>query len=121
MKRRDLLKSAVLGGAATLAFPASAAPAASPRGTGDLGLVIERATGSALIVETTGRSILARVEGRRVGALRITHVVLNRGVLHAAEHAGPVSYTHLRAHETPEPPVCRLLLEKKKHTPPPPH
>src|SRR5678815_6062912 len=30
-----------------------------------------------------------------------------------AEHV-PVSYTHLRAHETPEHLVCRLLLEKKK-------
>eukprot|EP00658_Telonema_sp_P-2_P018998 TRINITY_DN17442_c0_g1_i1.p1 TRINITY_DN17442_c0_g1~~TRINITY_DN17442_c0_g1_i1.p1 ORF type:complete len:194 (-),score=41.61 TRINITY_DN17442_c0_g1_i1:52-633(-) len=29
----------------------------------------------------------------------------------------PVSYTHLRAHETPEHLVCRLLLEKKKTTP----
>eukprot|EP00658_Telonema_sp_P-2_P003466 TRINITY_DN11289_c0_g1_i1.p2 TRINITY_DN11289_c0_g1~~TRINITY_DN11289_c0_g1_i1.p2 ORF type:complete len:104 (-),score=44.37 TRINITY_DN11289_c0_g1_i1:54-365(-) len=28
----------------------------------------------------------------------------------------PVSYTHLRAHETPEHLVCRLLLEKKKHS-----
>eukprot|EP00658_Telonema_sp_P-2_P053192 TRINITY_DN41646_c0_g1_i1.p1 TRINITY_DN41646_c0_g1~~TRINITY_DN41646_c0_g1_i1.p1 ORF type:complete len:150 (-),score=59.63 TRINITY_DN41646_c0_g1_i1:61-510(-) len=27
-----------------------------------------------------------------------------------------VSYTHLRAHETPEHLVCRLLLEKKKDT-----
>src|SRR5678816_261729 len=26
-------------------------------------------------------------------------------------HMGPVSYTHLRAHETPEHLVCRLLLE----------
>ncbi len=26
----------------------------------------------------------------------------------------PVSYTHLRAHETVLDPVCRLLLEKKK-------
>ena len=26
-----------------------------------------------------------------------------------------VSYTHLRAHETPEHIVCRLLLEKKKY------
>ncbi|CZR85109.1 hypothetical protein CDFC105_30003 [Clostridioides difficile] len=31
-----------------------------------------------------------------------------------------VSYTHLRAHETPEHLVCRLLLEKKKHTTPHP-
>eukprot|EP01015_Nassula_variabilis_P000488 TRINITY_DN1025_c0_g1_i8.p1 TRINITY_DN1025_c0_g1~~TRINITY_DN1025_c0_g1_i8.p1 ORF type:complete len:178 (+),score=39.10 TRINITY_DN1025_c0_g1_i8:73-606(+) len=29
--------------------------------------------------------------------------------------AGSVSYTHLRAHETPEHLVCRLLLEKKKN------
>eukprot|EP00658_Telonema_sp_P-2_P074294 TRINITY_DN63488_c0_g1_i1.p2 TRINITY_DN63488_c0_g1~~TRINITY_DN63488_c0_g1_i1.p2 ORF type:complete len:131 (+),score=42.63 TRINITY_DN63488_c0_g1_i1:116-508(+) len=29
----------------------------------------------------------------------------------------PVSYTHLRAHETPEHLVCRLLLEKKKNIP----
>ncbi|WDT36909.1 hypothetical protein PVA38_12400 [Streptococcus pneumoniae D39] len=28
----------------------------------------------------------------------------------------PVSYTHLRAHETVLDLVCRLLLEKKKHT-----
>ena len=28
-----------------------------------------------------------------------------------------VSYTHLRAHETPEHLVCRLLLEKKKISP----
>ena len=27
---------------------------------------------------------------------------------------GPVSYTHLRAHETRHDLVCRLLLEKKK-------
>ena len=29
--------------------------------------------------------------------------------------AGPVSYTHLRAHETVLDLVCRLLLEKKKN------
>src|SRR5678815_3852201 len=32
------------------------------------------------------------------------------------EGRGAVSYTHLRAHETPEHLVCRLLLEKKKRT-----
>eukprot|EP00658_Telonema_sp_P-2_P067684 TRINITY_DN56614_c0_g1_i1.p1 TRINITY_DN56614_c0_g1~~TRINITY_DN56614_c0_g1_i1.p1 ORF type:complete len:149 (+),score=26.56 TRINITY_DN56614_c0_g1_i1:408-854(+) len=30
------------------------------------------------------------------------------------QEPGAVSYTHLRAHETPEHLVCRLLLEKKK-------
>src|SRR5674536_99100 len=34
-----------------------------------------------------------------------------------AHDVGPVSYTHLRAHETPEHLVCRLLLEKKNQTP----
>jgi protein NirF len=50
-----------------LALAASPARAGSVtaelRGTGDLGLVIERATGSVLIVEHTGRSILSRIEG----------------------------------------------------------
>ena len=32
----------------------------------------------------------------------------------AGRGSGAVSYTHLRAHETPEHLVCRLLLEKKK-------
>ena len=41
-------------------------------------------------------------------------------ILHAAKDANahkvpiPVSYTHLRAHETRHDLVCRLLLEKKK-------
>ena len=34
----------------------------------------------------------------------------------AAGLAGPVSYTHLRAHETVLDLVCRLLLEKKTKT-----
>ena len=33
---------------------------------------------------------------------------------YAAAIAGPVSYTHLRAHQTGRNLVCRLLLEKKK-------
>eukprot|EP00658_Telonema_sp_P-2_P054305 TRINITY_DN4319_c0_g2_i2.p1 TRINITY_DN4319_c0_g2~~TRINITY_DN4319_c0_g2_i2.p1 ORF type:complete len:485 (-),score=84.79 TRINITY_DN4319_c0_g2_i2:45-1499(-) len=33
---------------------------------------------------------------------------------HTTDEWRPVSYTHLRAHETPEHLVCRLLLEKKK-------
>mgnify|MGYP007112056283 CR=1 FL=1 len=33
----------------------------------------------------------------------------------AAEGLDPVSYTHLRAHETVLDIVCRLLLEKKKN------
>eukprot|EP00658_Telonema_sp_P-2_P014149 TRINITY_DN15366_c0_g1_i1.p1 TRINITY_DN15366_c0_g1~~TRINITY_DN15366_c0_g1_i1.p1 ORF type:complete len:118 (-),score=16.13 TRINITY_DN15366_c0_g1_i1:15-368(-) len=44
--------------------------------------------------------------------------VIGEGVPPAVVDEGcccaPVSYTHLRAHETPEHLVCRLLLEKKK-------
>ena len=32
----------------------------------------------------------------------------------AVDSVSPVSYTHLRAHETGRNLVCRLLLEKKK-------
>ena len=59
--RRSVLAIAPLALAPPLAF--AQAPAPQMRGTGDLGVVIERATGSILIVETTGRSVLARVEG----------------------------------------------------------
>lgn len=45
-----------------LAFPASA-HADGPRGTGNLGLVIERGSGSVLIVDTSSRKALGRVEG----------------------------------------------------------
>ena len=34
--------------------------------------------------------------------------------VNSPEYIDAVSYTHLRAHETPEHLVCRLLLEKKK-------
>ena len=34
--------------------------------------------------------------------------------VNAADNTNPVSYTHLRAHETDSYLVCRLLLEKKK-------
>ncbi len=37
----------------------------------------------------------------------------NTGALMALAMFGPVPYSHLRAHETPAHPVCRLLLEKK--------
>lgn len=63
MRRRDLLKVGAIGGAAVMPMAALASPIVTPRGTGDLGIVVERATGSVLVVETTGRSILARIEG----------------------------------------------------------
>src|SRR5450756_1037219 len=45
-----------------------------------------------------------------VGATRIRRVEAG-----TFKHYAPVSYTHLRAHETRHDIVCRLLLEKKKN------
>src|SRR5678815_853383 len=63
------------------------------------------------IVEPVLAPILAwrRVDiaGRLVGIGR-RRVAVGRRLI----GIGPVSYTHLRAHETPEHLVCRLLLEK---------
>jgi len=61
---------------AAVVAPAVQANTAPQRGTGDLGLVIERAAGSVLVVETTGRSILGRVEG--LGDLSHASVVFSR-------------------------------------------
>mgnify|MGYP002682538837 CR=1 FL=1 len=44
------------------------------------------------------------------GACRLAGISYRDSIL-----CSPVSYTHLRAHETPEHLVCRLLLEKKKY------
>ncbi|MCB1481434.1 MAG: protein nirF [Rhodobiaceae bacterium] len=54
----------------------SVAGAAELRGTGDLGLVIERATGSVLIVDTTHHEQIARVEG--LGDLSHASAVFSR-------------------------------------------
>ena len=51
-----------------------------------------------------------------LGQLRIM-----RGAALAPDTGRPVSYTHLRAHETVLDLVCRLLLEKKKKTSPQSH
>ncbi len=49
---------------------------ASVRGTGDLGVVIERASGSVQIIETTGRTRLAQVQG--LGDLSHASIVYSR-------------------------------------------
>jgi len=51
-------------------------PAAALRGTGDLGVVIERADGRVRVVETSGRSVLASVAG--LGDLSHASVVFSR-------------------------------------------
>src|SRR5512145_1985396 len=62
--------------AALAPLPASACPDAPPRGTGDLGLVVERAAGSLRLIETTHMSELARIEG--LGDLSHASLVYSR-------------------------------------------
>jgi protein NirF len=61
---------------ALAALALTACTAAPLRGTGDLGLVVERAAGSVLLVETTGRSTLGRVAG--LGDLSHASAVFSR-------------------------------------------
>jgi protein NirF len=62
MKRRAFLQISLLGTLAAAARPA-AATGLTLRGSGDLGVVVERATGSLLVIETTHRQALGRIEG----------------------------------------------------------
>lgn len=68
---------ALVAGVAVAILAGCATPSAPQlRGTGDLGVVIERATGQVTIVETSGRTVLARVEG--LGDLSHASVVFSR-------------------------------------------
>eukprot|EP00658_Telonema_sp_P-2_P071217 TRINITY_DN6051_c0_g1_i3.p2 TRINITY_DN6051_c0_g1~~TRINITY_DN6051_c0_g1_i3.p2 ORF type:complete len:115 (-),score=6.70 TRINITY_DN6051_c0_g1_i3:56-400(-) len=69
------------------------------------------------ILEMRRVSIPAPVPPQRgVGQLESLEAIAGLGLLADDVKHGvdPVSYKHLRAHETPEHLVCRLLLEKKK-------
>jgi protein NirF len=63
------------------ALPAAGAAECMPRGTGDLGLVVERASGSVQIVDTTARRGLFRVTG--LGDLSHASAVFSRDARHA--------------------------------------
>lgn len=81
MKRRPLL----LGMAALPLLASGCATLQQPDpaliGTGDLGLVVERATGAVLLVNTTHRSVLARING--LGDLSHASLVFSRDGRHA--------------------------------------
>lgn len=74
MKRRTFLSAAVF--ACGLSMPVRAEENAACRGTGDLGIVIERASGSVLVIDNTHRKIIGRVEG--LGDLSHASVVFSR-------------------------------------------
>lgn len=69
-----LLAVVLLAGCQML--PPSGAPSPALRGTGDLGLIVERASGSVLVVDTTEKAVLGRVEG--LGNLSHASVVYSR-------------------------------------------
>lgn len=67
--------------AGLLAACAAPGPVAGVRGTGDLGVIIERASGRVQVVETTGRTSLATVNG--FGDLSHASVVYSRDARYA--------------------------------------
>jgi protein NirF len=75
-KTARIARPLALAAFALLASGATVRADAVPRGTGDLGVIIERANGAISIVETTGRTRLARVEG--LGDLSHASVVFSR-------------------------------------------
>ena len=82
MKRREFMKASALGVAAVAATRTSAAAcSAAQRGTGDLAVIVERASGSVLIADTTAREILKRVEG--LGDLSHASAVYSRDARYA--------------------------------------
>ena len=64
------------------------------------------------------KDLHASINGKEI--LKGINLTIRDGEVHAlmgqngAGKSTPVSYTHLRAHETGRNLVCRLLLEKKK-------
>ncbi len=78
MRRASLALAFTLSLAAALPMTGCAALMrdAEPRGTGDLGVIIERARGSVQVVETTGRTQLGRIEG--LGDLSHASLVFSR-------------------------------------------
>jgi len=65
LPHRRALRPRVLVAASALALLAgcASAPNATLRGTGDLGVVVERASGSVAVVDTSAHRVLERVEG----------------------------------------------------------
>ncbi|RMF04897.1 MAG: protein nirF, partial [Alphaproteobacteria bacterium] len=81
MKRRTFLTASLAAAASAAAARPGHACTEELRGTGDLALVIERASGSVLIADTTAHEIVQRVEG--LGDLSHASAVYSRDERHA--------------------------------------
>ena len=64
--------------------------------------------------EEIGSPNLGKFVAANKELLKADVILISDSSMLSMENPSPVSYTHLRAHETPEHLVCRLLLEKKK-------
>ena len=71
----------------------------------------ERSVGQVLEVD-----VELRMDLRHAGRTDVLEHSADWTDVYTIAREAAVSYTHLRAHETPEHLVCRLLLEKKKPT-----
>jgi protein NirF len=76
MDRRAFMQGAGCAAGLALAGCATRPAGPAPRGTGDLGVVVERARGTLAIVDTTERTLLAEVPG--LGDLSHASVVFSR-------------------------------------------
>ncbi len=76
MTRRCLLGLAGAAPALALLGGCAVPPASAPAGTGDLGVVIERARGTLALVNTSSRTLLAKIDG--LGDLSHASVVFSR-------------------------------------------
>lgn len=76
MRAMLLAVAAVLFSTGLVFAAASSPPAPALRGTGDLGIIVERASGRIKIIETTGRTAIGEVEG--LGDLSHASAVFSR-------------------------------------------
>ncbi|MBS0506812.1 MAG: protein nirF, partial [Proteobacteria bacterium] len=86
MKRRSLLSltagaSLLAGGCAATKTPNTTAAAGAVQGTGDMGVVVERAAGALTLVNTSRRQAVGRVQG--LGDLSHASVVFSRDARYA--------------------------------------
>ena len=75
---------------------------------------LDRSSAASDVYKRQGAGLAAGEEVGQSGRHLGLPPVLQRQQGHAGAGHDPVSYTHLRAHETVLDLVCRLLLEKKK-------
>jgi protein NirF len=94
MKRRTLLAAAgAAAGFSSLPGCASLAPAPAPQSTGDLGVVVQRASGKLAVVNTTERRLLGDIDG--LGDLSHASVVYGRDGAQAYVFGRDGALTHV--------------------------